>query len=111
MADYRSILKPWVLKARGPASVVAALVFFILVGMAASGHYNNPWGRFLYATWTGLLPLWFFVERVYGIDLTQADNSGFEAKRTEFKAMQEAARTVWAGCAAALGILMIKASL
>jgi hypothetical protein len=49
------------------------------------------------------VPLYFLVETAYGVDYMCE-----KEKLDQFKAVQDAARAVWAGCAAAIGILILK---
>ncbi len=87
--------------------VVVFLWALIGIGMhwAAADHRWIP-VRLLYGAWTIAVPLWFFVEYVYCAGAS-ATLSAREEARKPVKAMQEAARPVWAGCAAALGLLLV----
>jgi hypothetical protein len=111
--DYTSILKPWVLRRRKWLGGIAGVVF-LLVFLAVACPYVSRTGpvglgvRIIFAFWTIAVPVWFFIESVYGVDDTKAFEPDFKSRKDDLKAMQEAARSVWAGCAAAVAVLLWK---
>jgi hypothetical protein len=46
-----------------------------------------------------------FIEFVYGVDDTKMSEPNFKSHKDELKALQDAARS-WAGCAAAVAVLL-----
>jgi hypothetical protein len=66
--------------------------------------------RIVFALWTIAVPGSFFIESVYGVDDTKRSNSDidFKSRQDELKALQDAARSVWTGCAAAVAVLLWK---
>jgi hypothetical protein len=96
--------------ARVPLAAIAACVF----GWICIRLYNLPdhaeavdsCTRLLFAFWTIAVPCYFFLETVYGIKTDLSDKQ--KAKLDQFKASQDAARAVWAGCAAAIAVLILK---
>ena len=111
--NYTAILQPWVLQWRpwlgGIAGVVFLLVFLAVARVPRKGSVGRG-VRIVFAVWTIAVPGWFFIESVYGVDDTKRSNSDidFKSRQDELKAMQDAARSVWAGCAAAVAVLLWK---
>jgi hypothetical protein len=64
--------------------------------------------KLLYAAWTAAVPIYFAAEWVYGInwDIAQAPDN--KARLDYVKACQDQARTIWAGLALAIGVLLLK---
>src|SRR6516225_6632036 len=112
--DYTVILSPWVRSWRNSLSWAAAVAFG-LIFLAIVFRPDKPHLalldlaiRIAFALWTIAVPAWFFVERVYGIAPSATSNPDFVKYKAELKDMQDAARAVWAGCAAALAVLLWK---
>ena len=111
--DYTAILQPWVLRWRPRLGAIAGVVFlFVFFAVACPYVPRTGWVgrvvRIVFALWTIAVPVWFFVESVYGVDNTKASEPDLKSRKDELKAMQEAARSVWAGCAAAVAVLLWK---
>jgi hypothetical protein len=101
-----SVLRRGMFLARPPLAALAAVVFaFVFWSVATCGAQVGIGVRLLYALWTVGIPLYFFVETIYGVDPAKSKD---EAKMKTFKATQDAARPVWIACAAALGVLLLK---
>jgi hypothetical protein len=102
-----SILKRWLFLSRVPLAALSGVVFLIVfIAVAVRGDKVGLSVRLLYALWTFGVPLYFFVETVYGVDPEKAKIN--KAQLEQFKATQDAARPVWAACAAALSVLLLK---
>jgi hypothetical protein len=116
------------------ASWVAGILFAYIFVVILLGIHNDVkngywlWARLLYGVWTIGVPMWFFLEYVYCSGKrpakpvksaeTAAETVDYETKladyeakleslRKDIKGLQEAARPVWAGCVAALGLLLV----
>jgi hypothetical protein len=70
--------------------------------------YLDRWTKLVYALWTVSVPLYFFAEWVLGIDWAVAKQPEKKPALDYVKGCQDQARTVWAGFAAALAVLLLK---
>jgi hypothetical protein len=70
--------------------------------------YITPYVKIVYAIWTVLVPLWFFMEWVYGVNWKVATQPDKKPALDYMKGCQDQARAVWAGFAAVAGILLLK---
>ena len=102
------VVKCWVIWARIPFAILAVLIFGCICVKLwdADAKSVDATTKLLFAAWTIAVPLYFFVETVYGINPKFAEQ--LTAKLDQFKASQDAARGLWAGCAAAIAVLILK---
>ena len=107
---------------RSAATAVAVVVFLILLGLAIWSRLMPPaidqakpalnlvqfLARLFFAVWTIGVPFWLLMEFVDCRRPKQGESdSDFNARQEELRTLQEAVRPVWAGCAAAVGIMLL----
>ena len=103
--------------------VCVAISVALLAGLAATliSHVHacttnqqcNPitiWWKVAYGIWIVGVPIYFFVEWVYGVDWKVAHDPNNKHRLDYFKECQSQARTVWAAFATALGLLLLKSN-
>lgn len=108
------VVELWVIWVRIPFAVLAACVFGCICYKLypfvkdenGSTKIVDPRTKLLFAIWTIGVPIYLFVETAFGTKLP-VDETG-KAMLEHFKAAQDAARAVWAGCAAAIAVLILK---
>lgn len=110
-------LKPCMRKLRLSASGGAVILFAIIVGMTIHGHINRAtsfsellYAKIGYCVWTILVPLWFFLEVVYGFQNEKPINATYKDEFDRVKAFQDAARPLWVACAAVMGLILFKSA-
>ena len=103
----------WIARQRALAGWVGTLVFAALILAIIYGKYpyltwNTSLMLSLYACWTIGVPLWLFLETIEGRKMRSGETPDqYKARVEHLSATQNAARQVWAGCAAAIGIFLL----
>jgi hypothetical protein len=110
---------PWVERYSPYLSWGFTAVFILVTCATVLGwqflESNSVWWlaiKITYFGWTIAVPLWMFLEVVWGfrpVFPTDKEYPEYVKELEVLKVKQDAARPVWAGAAAALGILLLKA--